>query len=398
MPRSSKAPPLPPEPDINELIQNDVARIKRLLGLDVNRLAIGSEIEGIVESGIFGNLDYTIKGVNVIEFVNVSTSIGPAQGGSGFPAQVTGLTVTPQAGSNTQLNLAWTATNLPAEFNFYTVYREISSGFNANSSSSIATPTTNSYNNTGLNPGTTYYYRVSITNDAGLEGLPSSEISGTTTSPPVTTNLWLKFDGNYTDSSSFGNTITSFNSSGFVGSGQFGTNSVKLNSPTAGTDHVEVTSNTNINIDMAGKWSFSCWVYSLTNGGDFFSKFQSTNNYTNAQVYFGDLRFRVTEAGTSFGKQSGTSGSTFPLNTWNHVVGTWDGTTNTMTLYLNKVVQASTFGVGVNVENSNLMIGGHISLGNRTSEFQGRIDEFQLFKGVVLTQGQVNNLFATNAP
>src|SRR5580765_5932086 len=182
MPRSSKAPPLPPEPDINELIQNDVARIKRLLGLDVNRLAIGSEIEGIVESGIFGNLDYTIKGVNVIEFVNVSTSIGPAQGGSGFPAQVTGLTVTPQAGSNTQLNLAWTATNLPAEFNFYTVYREISSGFNANSSSSIATPTTNSYNNTGLNPGTTYYYRVAITNDALLEGPLSSEVSSTTTS------------------------------------------------------------------------------------------------------------------------------------------------------------------------------------------------------------------------
>src|SRR5580765_6408776 len=110
MPRSSKAPEPPPEPDVNELIQNDVARIKRLLGLDVNRLALGSEVEGLVTgAGSFGSTDYTITGVNVIEFVNVSTSIGPAQGSSGFPAQVVGLTVTPQAGSNTQLNLAWTA-------------------------------------------------------------------------------------------------------------------------------------------------------------------------------------------------------------------------------------------------------------------------------------------------
>ena len=66
MPRSSKAPPLPPEPDINELIRNDVIRIKRLLGLDVNRLALGQEVEGIVTGGLFGSGDYTVKGVNVI--------------------------------------------------------------------------------------------------------------------------------------------------------------------------------------------------------------------------------------------------------------------------------------------------------------------------------------------
>ena len=98
MPRSSKAPDPPPEPDINEAIQNDVARIKRLLGLDVNRLALGSEVEGIVTDALLGSLDYTVTGTNVIEFVNVSSSIGPSQGGSGFRAEVTGLTVTPHAG------------------------------------------------------------------------------------------------------------------------------------------------------------------------------------------------------------------------------------------------------------------------------------------------------------
>ncbi len=182
MPRSSKTPNPPPEPDINEAIQNDVARIKRLLGLDVNRLALGSEVEGIVTDALLGSLDYTVTGTNVIEFVNVSSSIGPSQGGSGFPAQVTGLTVTPHAGSNTQLDLTWTASGL-SDFNFYNVYQGTGSRFIADSSSEIAQPVTNSYNNTGLDTGTTYYYRVSTTNDALLEGPVSSEVSGTTTSP-----------------------------------------------------------------------------------------------------------------------------------------------------------------------------------------------------------------------
>jgi hypothetical protein len=497
MPRSSKAPEPPPEPDINEIIQNDVARIKRLLGLDVNRLALGSEVEGIVAgAGSFGSTDYTVTGVNVIEFVNVSTSFGPSQGGTPPPPQVTGLTT--NVISNTQINLAWTAYG-GSDFNFYTVYRGTVSGFAADSSSDIATPTTNSYNNTGLTAGTTYYYRVATTNDALLEGPLSAEVSGITTgdtTPPgqvtgltatvisdtqinlgwtasgagdlnhydvhrstttgftpavgnrifqpttnsynntgltasttyyykvaavdnasnigtystqatgTTTaasagnpaNLWLKFDGNYTDSSAGGgNTVTSFNSSGFVGSGMFGGNSVKINSPTVGTDHVEVTSNTNINIDMAGKWSFSCWVYAETSSGDFFSKFQSTNNYTDAQFHASDIRFNVTKAGTDFGKRTGIGGAV-SLNAWHHVVGTWDGTTNTINLYIDKVSQVSTFSAGDTVDNSNLMIGGLVIGGNRFNEFGGRIDEFQLFKGIVLTQTQVDNLFATNAP
>ena len=55
-------------------MQGQVAWIKRLLGLDINRLGIGSDIEGIITGGQWP-VDYTINGVNVIEFVNVSTTI-----------------------------------------------------------------------------------------------------------------------------------------------------------------------------------------------------------------------------------------------------------------------------------------------------------------------------------
>jgi hypothetical protein len=79
MPQSSKAPPDPITTTNSEIMQAEVVRIKKLLGLDVNRLAIGSDIEGIITgsspSGIFGPIDYTTTGVNTISFVNVSTSI-----------------------------------------------------------------------------------------------------------------------------------------------------------------------------------------------------------------------------------------------------------------------------------------------------------------------------------
>ncbi len=75
MPRS----PLAPEPELgptpSELMQAEVTKIKRLLGLDINRLAIGSDIEGIITGGIAGPIDFTITGISEMDFVNVSTSI-----------------------------------------------------------------------------------------------------------------------------------------------------------------------------------------------------------------------------------------------------------------------------------------------------------------------------------
>jgi len=75
MPQSSKAPPDPITFTNSDLMQAEVARIKKLLGLDVNRLAIGSDIDGIITGGAFGDVNYTVTGGSTISFVNVSTSI-----------------------------------------------------------------------------------------------------------------------------------------------------------------------------------------------------------------------------------------------------------------------------------------------------------------------------------
>ena len=75
MPQSSKAPPDPVTITPSEIMQAEVARIKKLLGLDINRLAIGLDIEGVITGGIFGAVDYTTTGISTISLVNVSTSV-----------------------------------------------------------------------------------------------------------------------------------------------------------------------------------------------------------------------------------------------------------------------------------------------------------------------------------
>ena len=104
------------------------------------------------------------------------------------PVQVAGLTVTPVG--STQLNLAWTA-NTESDLNHYNVYRGTTAGFavTLGTTTPLATPTANSYQNTGLSPSTTYYYKVSAVDNAGNIGPLSAERSGTTgatadTTPP----------------------------------------------------------------------------------------------------------------------------------------------------------------------------------------------------------------------
>jgi len=184
MPQSPKAPPDPyTGPTNSEIMEAEVAKIKKLLGLDINRLAIGSDIEGIITGGPLGSIDYTITGSSVISFVNVTSTIGPSQTGGGgggagpAPAQVTGLSVS--VIGDTQLNLSWTA--LGGLLDNYKVYSSTVNGFTPGTPT--ASPTSNSYSNVGLSAGTTYYYKVSGVYN-GAEGPYSAQASGTTTGTP----------------------------------------------------------------------------------------------------------------------------------------------------------------------------------------------------------------------
>jgi fibronectin type 3 domain-containing protein len=96
--------------------------------------------------------------------------------GASVPPTPAGLVATAGNGS---VALNWTASTGATS---YSIYRGTTSG--GEGATPIATTTTNSYANTGLTNGTTYYYKVSATSSAGTSA-QSSEVSATpTTSPP----------------------------------------------------------------------------------------------------------------------------------------------------------------------------------------------------------------------
>ncbi len=101
------------------------------------------------------------------------------------PAKVTGLGVT--TSSSSSLKLTWNANTEP-DLSHYNVYR---SGTSGGPYSLIASPTTNSYMDTGLEPSTTYYYVVGAENTSGAESQLSEAASGTT-GTPVDTIMYVE--------------------------------------------------------------------------------------------------------------------------------------------------------------------------------------------------------------
>jgi thermitase len=95
------------------------------------------------------------------------------------PSQVTGVIAS--AVSYSQINLSWAASTAP-DLNNYRVYRSTSA---TGTFSLIASPTTNSYSNTGLTASTPYYYQVSAVDKSGNEGARSSTASTTTGAAPA---------------------------------------------------------------------------------------------------------------------------------------------------------------------------------------------------------------------
>lgn len=118
---------------------------------------------------------------------------GPG-GNSGFSSTVTCATlpVPPTTPTNltcsstgsTQINLNWTAT---AGTTNYDIFRCTGTGCTP-STPAISSPTTNTFNNTGLTAGTTYRYRITARNTGG-----SSPYSTIVTCAPCETGAWETF-------------------------------------------------------------------------------------------------------------------------------------------------------------------------------------------------------------
>jgi fibronectin type 3 domain-containing protein len=114
---------------------------------------------------------YFVQAFNAVGGSPNSTEVSATPSATGgVPATPTGLSA--GAGNNT-VGLSW---NTSAGATGYSVYRGTSPG--GESATAIASPTTNSFTDTTVTNGTTYYYKVAARNATGTSPL-SAEVSAT---------------------------------------------------------------------------------------------------------------------------------------------------------------------------------------------------------------------------
>jgi len=116
--------------------------------------------------------DYTTGAITNPDLVKVLAGGVAPPPPNGAPYAVTGLAATAGAG---QVSLSW---NAVAGATSYRIYRTAESG-NEPATPSVSGITSTAYTDTGLNPGTTYYYRVVAVNSGGPSGFSTEAHAST---------------------------------------------------------------------------------------------------------------------------------------------------------------------------------------------------------------------------
>ena len=245
------------------------------------------------------------------------------------------------------------------------------------------------------------WYNLYVLSPTEITNLVNTNVTNTSgggiVPPAPTPNLWLKLDGNYNDSSGLGNSVISSNASGFTGSGKFGSNSVKLNTPTIGPDYISVTDNSNVQLDLVQGFSYSFWMYPTSNVANQYiiSKRIDSNNWFTC--YFDGTNV-ITDCSDAGAIDSRIANSV-TLNTWHHIVLVYNG--SIVRGFVDTIpplyppIGTPVGSVPTTVTN---LIIGNLSGSTSGKAFRGQIDEFQYFKSVRFITVQVNNLYNTNAP
>ncbi|MDQ6866052.1 MAG: DUF1929 domain-containing protein, partial [Thermoproteota archaeon] len=285
---------------------------------------------------------------------------GTGSGVSNPPAQVTGVAVA-TAGS-TQLNLSWTANTEP-DLNHYNIYRSTTYGFTVNTATDtpIASPTTNSYSNTGLTASTTYYYKVAAVNNSSLIGPVSTQAFGDTAPTTTTGQHAVVLDG-----------VVQYINGGTGPTLQVGETAGSEASYSMWIKYHQVSSNPGVFMRRGPTGSFVPYL--------------GSNGVLGCDVHYN------TQTADFF------NGGALSTDTWHHVVITHSNVTNTTVLYLDGVSVASSAKADflLNTGPNRLLMGATVLTDTtQTNFFPGLVDDARVYS-IALSSSEVSTLFAGN--
>ena len=312
---------------------------------------------------------------NFSPFSNVATAIPQAD--TQPPTAPTNLTATPAGG--TQINLSWTASTDNVGVTGYFVQR--CQGAGCTNFAQIGAPTTTTYSDSSLSPGTSYTYQVQATDAAGN----LSPYSNQATAATFASNSGLV--AAYSFDEGVGTTVGDSSGNGNTG---VITNAIWTTAGKYGSALVfdGLTSIINIPdspiLHLTSAMTLEAWLYP----GNVANEWEDV-------IYKGDEDYLleatsnqndVPGGGGTFGTTDVRMTGTAPLqtNAWSHLAMTYDGTT--LRLYVNGVQVSSQPQTGLISSSTNpLQIGADSFSGQF---YQGTIDEVRVYN-VVLTQAQI---------
>jgi len=152
-------------------------------------------------------------------------------------------------------------------------------------------------------------------------------------------------------------------------------------------DYVKI--NNNSNLTMVDRLTLSAWVYPTANGNSDGGRIVSKSNGTTGDDYA--LYYTYEGAGDKnlvtfrlSGNSLKTDDYILTHNTWNHVMGTWDGATRK--IYVNGIEKANgLYSTSITDNDDDIGVGGHVDSGS-TRTFEGKIDDVKIFNYALTPQ------------
>jgi chitodextrinase len=321
---------------------------------------------------------------NLSPYSNVATAVTQTPD-TQPPTTPTNLTATAISGS--QINLSWTASTDNVGVTGYLVER--CTGASCTSFARQTTVPGTTYSDTGLVPNTSYTYQVKATDAAGNFSLYSNQATVTTLATPAGLVAAYSFD------EGSGTTVTDLsghNLNGTIVGATWTTNGKYGNALSFDGTSSYVDLGNPAALQLTGSMTVEAWVNAAANPADDGQIVAKSDDGSGWQFKtspdIGPVTFGMGVSGSPTSRTQRYSTTVRSLNTWYYVAGVYDATNQTLSTYVNGVLDNGVLRGVVPAAQINSAVNAYIGRRSGGYYFNGIIDEVRIYN-VALNLDQI---------